>query len=346
MQQPSIAEVLTSFNTGNVRIRRFWLLVLSVFAATFAWLSAFCYAARLLPMPVWLDQNSQTGSYPITPLHGQNISLLSYVDIFLAFLSGSTLDAVVVVANFNRPLTQQFHYFVSLRMAVLGVLLSISLRIGVIGYRRDPHYLVAVICAIGAIYMAFIVATDKLHTFFPKRYISTRTGSLFHHIQHLGALDMPWSHALVLLALNVVVCFSLAVALPPHWAPLGPPVQIVLEPVFLWIMGADKTARYNIIVAPVVVAYSCLDWGLRQVVMSPRLAISPGAFLMLILAHRLILDLQLCTSLAAFQPLIILALIQDCTKNHTGGGFNLVGASIAYAYMYGLTYIGTFLAGV
>jgi hypothetical protein len=60
-------------------------------------------------------------------------------------------------------------------------------------------------------------------------------------------------------------------------------------------VGADKTARYNITVAPLVLAHSALDWGLRQVVMAPRLSISPEKFLGLILANRLLMDLHLCT---------------------------------------------------
>jgi hypothetical protein len=72
-------------------------------------------------------------------------------------------------------------------------------------------------------------------------------------------------------------------------------MTLLPQPIFLRLVGADKTARYNIIVAPLVLAHSSLDWGLRQVVMAPRLCISPEKFLGLILANRLIMDGHLCT---------------------------------------------------
>ncbi|KAL2847423.1 hypothetical protein BJX68DRAFT_256199 [Aspergillus pseudodeflectus] len=311
MSKPSMTEVLTIFDPRDVRIRRFWLLALSAITASFVWLLSFCWAARLLPLASWrpggfsrADGTSITNGsaleIPTTAWEGQSKnetlpSILPYIDISLGLLAGSTLDAIVVVANFNRPLTQQFHYVVSLRMTVLGILLSASLYFWNINPTRGVWDPPAIIGMIGTIYTVFILATDKLHKLFPTRYISAKKGLLFHHMRHLGVDDTPWRHSLLLLAMNFVLCLSLVMAVPPHWASFGPPVQIASEPIFLRLVGADKTARYNIIVAPLVLAHSALDWGLRQVVMAPRLSISPEKFLGLILANRLLMDLHLCT---------------------------------------------------
>jgi hypothetical protein len=340
MSKPSMTEVLAIFDTRDVRIRRFWLLALSAITASFVWLLSFCWAARLLPLASWRPggfsradgtsiTNGSAPNIPTTAWEGNSKnetlpSILPYIDISLGFLAGSTLDAIVVVANFNRPLTQQFHYVVSLRMTVLGILLSASLYFWNINHTRRVWELPAIIGMIGTTYMIFILATDKLHKLFPTRYISAKKGLLLHHMRHLGVADTAWCHIMLLLAMNFVLCLSLVVAVPPHWASLGPPVQIAsevnlflllfllllllphnlalganitycLQPIFLRLVGADKTARYNITVAPLVLAHSALDWGLRQVVMAPRLSISPEKFLGLILANRLLMDLHLCT---------------------------------------------------
>ncbi|KAL3455896.1 hypothetical protein BJX64DRAFT_294624 [Aspergillus heterothallicus] len=312
MQKPSFAESWASFDPHDVRIRRFCLLALLTIAAFFIWLFGFCYAARVLPLASWPPgsgfragevsiEHDTASNIPIvggSKVHSHNtnsLSTLPYIDIFLGFLAGSTLDAIVVVANFNRPLTQQFHYLVSLRMTVLGILVSASFYSWNVHFARGALALPAIIGIIATVYAAFILATDKLHKLFPTRYLSAKKGQLLHHMRHLGVTGTPWPQTLLLLVMNLVLCLSLVMAVPPHWAALGPPVQIASEPIFLRLVGADKTARYNIIVAPVVLAHSALDWGLRQVLLAPSLSISPEKFLGLVLANRLVLDLHLAT---------------------------------------------------
>jgi hypothetical protein len=52
---------------------------------------------------------------------------------------------------------------------------------------------------------------------------------LLHHMRHLGVTHTPWRHTLLLLAMNFILCLSLVMAVPPHWASLAPPVQIASE---------------------------------------------------------------------------------------------------------------------
>jgi hypothetical protein len=245
MPKPSLSELLTSFDPHDVRIRRFCLLALAAITASFVWLLSFCCAARLLPLASWpiggfshADETSiRNGSaleIPTNAWEGHSNSealpsILPYIDVSLGFLAGSTLDAIVVVANFNRPLIQQFHYVVSLRIAVLGILVSTSLYLWNITCARGVWALPAIISMMGITYMLFILATDKLHKLFPARYISARKGILLHHMRHLGVADTPWRHILLLLAMNLVLCLSLVMAVPTHWASFAPPVQIASE---------------------------------------------------------------------------------------------------------------------
>jgi hypothetical protein len=226
-------------------MRKFWLLTLSAITASFLWLLSFCCAARLLPRASWpLSDFSPAGEASInngsaldTPAdawegHSNSETLPSihlYIDVSLGFLAGSTLDAIVVVANFNRPLTQQFHYVVSLRMAVLGILVSACLYFWNINSSRGIWVPPTMIGMVGTAYMVFILVTDRLHKLFPDRYISAKKGMLFDHMRHLGVADTPWRHTLLLLAMNLVLCLSLVMAVPTHWASFAPPVQIASE---------------------------------------------------------------------------------------------------------------------
>jgi hypothetical protein len=176
LRKPSITELLTSFDPQDVRMRKFWLLALSAIVASFVWLLSFCCAARLLPLASWpqggfpyVDKSSIRNSSALdistnaSKGHSNTRSLpyiLPYINVSLGFLAGSTLDAIAVVANFNRPLTQQFHYVMSLHMAVLGILVSASLYLWNITYTRGIWAVPAIISIVGITYMVFILATD------------------------------------------------------------------------------------------------------------------------------------------------------------------------------------------
>jgi hypothetical protein len=62
-------------------------------------------------------------------------------------------------------------------------------------------------------------------------------------------------------------------------------------------MATKQTPRYIWFATPVVQASTCTDWGLRQAVAAPSLVMPPWAFLAIMLAGRLMLDLHLHTLL-------------------------------------------------
>lgn len=60
-------------------------------------------------------------------------------------------------------------------------------------------------------------------------------------------------------------------------------------------MATKQTPRYICFATPIVQASTCTDWGLRQVIAAPELAIPPWEFLALMIGGRLLLDVHLKT---------------------------------------------------
>lgn len=60
-------------------------------------------------------------------------------------------------------------------------------------------------------------------------------------------------------------------------------------------MDTKQTPRYIWFATPIVQASTCTDWGLRQVIAAPELAISPWAFLTFMIGGRVLLDIHLKT---------------------------------------------------
>ncbi|KAI9927195.1 hypothetical protein ASPWEDRAFT_188323 [Aspergillus wentii DTO 134E9] len=274
------------FNAETPNTRRFWLLMLCSSAAFLFWLMVFSWMAGLLSTSPPAPETSILS----TP-DDQGVPLC--VDIFFALLASTALDSLAVVFSFNRSLIRQYHYFVSLRMAALAIIISIVVYL----CPGSPPLKSGFIIFTGtSIYAVFIIITDGLHGFFPNRRISIRQGSMLGFTKHMrtGLGDISWNRSAILTAMNFFLYVSLTKVLPTAWSHLIPVIQLSCEPIFS-LMGAQKTLRYNMLAGCLFQASACFEWGVRQVIASPKLIVAPSTFLALILVNRLLVDLHLST---------------------------------------------------
>ncbi|OGM43184.1 hypothetical protein ABOM_008856 [Aspergillus bombycis] len=111
----------------------------------------------------------------------------------------------------------------------------------------------------------------------------------------MSLVDISWTRSSIAAITNLGLYLFLVQSIPPNWSPLIPVAQIACEPVFHYLAGAEKTPRYNMLVAPLLHASNCFEWGVRQVAWIPRLTVAPPIYLALILVSRLLLDMHLLT---------------------------------------------------
>ncbi|KAE8378420.1 hypothetical protein BDV26DRAFT_292237 [Aspergillus bertholletiae] len=223
---------------------------------------------------------------------------LLYLDTFLALGFGFTLDATNVVLTFNRALIQQFHYFVSLRMLLITVLVSIVTH----SFTQRPHEAPTtfgtgtVIGACGAIYAAFLVISPWFHKrFFHGRYISSGRASIERFSKRANLGGLSWTYCLLLTVPTIFLGFCLLMFVRGDWGMVNPAVLVASEPALLSLMGSARTHRYILISAPLITTQALLYWGLKQILESPLLVMSPSTFVGLILGSRVLLDLHMWT---------------------------------------------------
>jgi hypothetical protein len=60
-------------------------------------------------------------------------------------------------------------------------------------------------------------------------------------------------------------------------------------------MGGRLTPRYNVLYSPVGNGHAAVHWGISQLISAPHLTLHPWAFLALVIASRMLLDLHLYT---------------------------------------------------
>ena len=60
-------------------------------------------------------------------------------------------------------------------------------------------------------------------------------------------------------------------------------------------MGSRLTPRYNVLYSPVGNGHGAVHWGISQLISAPHLTLRPWAFLVLVVASRMLLDLHLYT---------------------------------------------------
>ncbi|KAH8430727.1 uncharacterized protein LDX57_008390 [Aspergillus melleus] len=114
-------------------------------------------------------------------------------------------------------------------------------------------------------------------------------------VKQRSMVDISWTRCFIAATGNLWLYLFLVKVVSCNWYPLIPVIQIACEPIFHYFAGAEKTPRYNMPVSPLLHASNCFEWGFRQVLETPELAVTPSTYLALILASRLQLDLHLLT---------------------------------------------------
>ncbi|KAK2592701.1 hypothetical protein QQS21_009602 [Conoideocrella luteorostrata] len=299
----SVISVLVSGDITNPFIVKFWLLLSGGVVVFFAWLGLFSWLAKVWELDLHLGNILTTAIKVADTADGAKNDIagsagLFCVDIWFGIALMGGVDAITIVSNFNRSLIHQFHYYVSLRMMLLAFITSLAVHL-LCGYDRQTplqfHHLAAVFALCGALYIFCFIVLEKLHKLLPIRGIGESRGSLQNFSEQMCLFDLTWKRAILFAATNGAVGLALTTLVPARWSMLNPVVHITWEVTFLGLMGTKQTPRYIWFATPIVQASSCTDWGLRQVVAAPRLVIQPWAFMSLMLAGRLILDLHLLT---------------------------------------------------
>ena len=150
---PAIGDVLR-LRAADPRVTKFWVYVVASFSSFLGWMYLYSWAIGV-------------------KLNSANTTPLAYVDVWYAFVLVAALDALMITLNFNRALLHQWHYFVSLRMAILAFLAPLFLylleRNGI--DHLGSLYNVAVVlgcagCCL-ALYVLGYVLTEWAHRFLP-----------------------------------------------------------------------------------------------------------------------------------------------------------------------------------
>lgn len=127
----TVSAVLMSCNITQSGILNFWLLLLGGVLVFFAWIAFFSRQAKLWGPETNSENAFSTVTHPIRSIDN-NINdtppaALLCVDIWFALTLMAGVDAFAIVINFNRSLIHQFHYFISLRMMLLAVIIPAAM---------------------------------------------------------------------------------------------------------------------------------------------------------------------------------------------------------------------------
>jgi hypothetical protein len=276
---------------------KFWLLLLGGLVVFLAWLILFSRCAK-----IWGPNTNYENGFSMPPVfeiddshNSPADSGLLYVDVWFALALMAAVDAFAVVINFNRSLIHQFHYFISLRLTMLAFIISAAVHLLHDKHNSQAQHPVIVFLLCYTFYIVSNIVFDKLHRLLPVRGIGASRGSFESFCEKMCQFDLPWGRALLFATVNGVVGLILTTLVPGKWAMLNPVVHITWEVTFLGLMATKQTPRYIWFATPVVQASTCVDWGLRQVLVAPKLVMSPWVFLALMLVGRLMLDLHLYT---------------------------------------------------
>ncbi|KAF4226658.1 hypothetical protein CNMCM6457_007491 [Aspergillus fumigatiaffinis] len=220
------------------------------------------------------------------------------VDVWFSLSLTVAVDALAVVATFNRALIKRFHYAVSQRMMFLASAVSYA----VLSWTKDNTTFVSrhPVKSLGlgfALYMLLCFALDMFEKRMSSSGLPSRWGTLQQYSEELSHSDTSWSRALFL-TLNVGgVGMFLTMFISPPWSTLVPVGHILFESAFLSVMKAKRTPRYQVLCSPLFFATICVHWGVAPLTTDLRLAIHPWAFLILGLVGRFLLDANLSSIL-------------------------------------------------
>jgi hypothetical protein len=105
----------------------------------------------------------------------------------------ASIDAIAVFVNFNRTLSNYFHYSIGLRMMFLAFIISISPLFsdsGMIWYISESKVVIIIFCIV--LYAAYRAILDKARGPPPFNSLSFGPGTLHKYTEAFYLLDMPW----------------------------------------------------------------------------------------------------------------------------------------------------------
>ncbi|KAL2784461.1 hypothetical protein BJX66DRAFT_344025 [Aspergillus keveii] len=140
------------------------------------------------------------------------------------------------------------------------------------------------------IYVAIGACLDRCRALPPKRSMNLRKWKISDYVQFLGRSNGTWRAGAITTAMTCGLTPVLTLHAHAEWSSLIPVFTIAFE--------------YSLCAAPFFHGGLCVHWGLRQMVASPEVTLSPWIFLHLLVGSRLVLDVHLRT------------VFRDCAEFH------------------------------
>lgn len=191
------STVVQYVNLGDARIRTFWMIQIAISLA-FILYSVFLYH---LPTIQWNGQveaaeHPEASQDGLQTMHSSSKTLAT--DVWFALVWTTALDAATTVATFNRPIIDNWHYFVSVRMMALGSMLSFM--VFLCGRRRFTCdwrlFSIAALCAVGAIHKLIGFVLNATHRSPPTTHVNARFWTIREYTIALSRFPGPWKGAL------------------------------------------------------------------------------------------------------------------------------------------------------
>ncbi|KAG8670994.1 hypothetical protein FPOAC2_04300 [Fusarium poae] len=261
--------------------------------------------------PAVIDQANNTSAFPtvISLSETQNnvhSAALICGDVWLALSLMAGTDAFWVVATFNHTLMKNWHYFVSMRMMALASILSFCLYIpsnwGDKTTRlQDYSFALSLSCLT---YFLFNYTLSRAHRRPPTTLINAQFGTLQQYSDKMRRFSFGWSRALQVSAIICSFPTVLTAIIPAGWVTVIPLLTIPFESILLASKKLGRSPEFILSGGVFIHAVCFTHWGLSQVTSSPRLVLPSWAFLALVVAGRLILDLHLQSSSLKYQEFL------------------------------------------
>ncbi|KAL6918308.1 hypothetical protein FSHL1_009730 [Fusarium sambucinum] len=250
-----------------------------------------------------ISQVNDTSAFPPAIATNETESLgnsaaLLCGDVWLALSLMAGTDAFWVVATFNHTLMKNWHYFVSMRMMALASILSFCLYIpsnwGDKATRLQDYSFA--LCLSCLTYFFFNYALSRAHRRPPTTLINAQFGTLRHYSDKMSRSSFGWSRALQISAIICSFPTILTAIMPLGCVTVIPLLTIPFESILLSSKGLGRSPEFILSGGIFIHAVCFTHWGLSQVTSSRRLVLPSWAFLTLVVAGRLALDLHLQSS--------------------------------------------------
>ena len=226
----TVSAVLMSCNITQSCILNFWLLLLGGLLVFFAWIAFFSRQAKLWGPEASSENAFSTVTHPIetsdNSINDTPPVALLCVDIWFALTLMAGVDAFAIVINFNRSLIHQLHYFISLRMTLLAVIIPTAILLLHDNKSSTLSAKTAIFLLCCIVYRVSIPFTHRLHRLIPARGIGASRSSLQNYSEKMCLFDLRWRRNLLFAAINGAVGLGLTTLVPIKWSMLSPVVHI------------------------------------------------------------------------------------------------------------------------